>query len=209
VTTPTPRVPVPARPAREHPARHDGRAWSVPRAVDRLCSREHASAESRGSDWPKEAPPAPSNRPLRRMEASRGIAAAGDPITRLERSRGRTTTFLGNQQRRCRPCRPIQQRPGLGRAAAAPGSSTLRPWCRAHGQRARARDAAWDLLEKRCRSGSRYEAGGDVRPITWPSGSPNSPITIPTPGTSSGPIILVPPRLSAFSSAAPTSATWT
>jgi hypothetical protein len=33
---------------------------------------------------------------------------------------------------------------------------------------------------------------GDVRPITWPSGSLKSPITIPTPGTSSGPIILVP-----------------
>jgi len=58
-------------------------------------------------------------------------------------------------------------------------------------------------------SGSRYDACGDVRPMTWPSGSLKSPITIPTPGTSSGPIILVPPRLSAFSSAAPTSATWT
>jgi len=59
------------------------------------------------------------------------------------------------------------------------------------------------------RPGSRYDACGDIRPITWPSGSLKSPITIPTPGTSSGPIILVPPRLSAFSSAAPTSATWT
>jgi len=56
---------------------------------------------------------------------------------------------------------------------------------------------------------ARYEACGDIRPITWPSGSLKSPITIPTPGTSSGPIILVPARLSAFSSAAPTSATWT
>jgi hypothetical protein len=161
------------------------------------------------------------DRRLRIVESRRSGRGGRDPfarrpVARLDRARparaGQRARLRIASIRQSLPCRPLSsdsaattvslallqpQRAALCDRAAGPtdGEPELGTLC--------------GIYWRSCRSGSRYDACGDVRPITWPSGSLKSPITIPTPGTSSGPIILVPPRLSAFSSAAPTSATWT